>query len=63
MSFSPSKLTVRKIFDENRTYNIPNFQRDFSWDNDNFDDFFYDLFRSSDLDFDNLEVDEKSKYF
>ena len=63
MSFLPSELTVREIFDGNRTYNIPNFQRDFSWDNDNFDDFFYDLFRSSGLDFDNLEVNEESKYF
>lgn len=63
MSFSSSELTVRKVFSGNRTYNIPNFQRDFSWNNDNFDDFFYDLFRSSGLDFDNLEVNKKSKYF
>ncbi|WP_375168973.1 DUF262 domain-containing protein [Gardnerella vaginalis] len=63
MSFLPSELTVGAILDGNRIYNIPNFQRDFSWDNDNFDDFFYDLFRSSGLDFDNLEVGEESKYF
>ena len=47
MVFSPFELSVKEIFSNDRRYKIPKFQRDFSWENDNFDDFFYDLVKSS----------------
>ncbi len=40
MVFSPFELIVKEIFSNDRRYKIPNFHRDFSWENDNFDDFF-----------------------
>lgn len=63
MSFDPFELSVKEILEGDRRYKIPNFQRDFSWQKSNFDDFYEDLFLSSKLDFGHLEVDFHNKYF
>ena len=63
MGFSPFELSVKEIFSITRRYKIPNFQRDFSWENDNFDDFFEDLVRSSNITVSNTTLDPGNKYF
>ena len=66
MSFTPFELSIREIFGEQRSYFIPNFQREFSWTKDNFDDFFIDLIESSDIKINESEntIDsDSSKYF
>ena len=66
MSFKPFELSIREIFGEQRSYFIPNFQREFSWTKDNFDDFFIDLIESSDIKINESEntIDsDSSKYF
>ena len=63
MGFSPFELRVTEIFSNDRRYKIPNFQRDFSWENDNFDDFFEDLIRSSNITVSNTILDPGNKYF
>ena len=63
MVFSPFELSVKEIFSNDRRYKIPKFQRDFSWENDNFDDFFYDLVKSSKITISNTTVDAVNKYF
>lgn len=63
MSFSPFELSVQEILEGNKRYKIPNFQREFSWEKSNFNDFFEDLFQSSKLDFKHLKIDSKNKYF
>lgn len=44
MSFKPFEKSVKTLFSGDNRYKIPNFQRDFSWETSNFDDFFDDLF-------------------
>lgn len=63
MVFSPFELSVKEIFSNDRRYKIPKFQRDFSWENDNFDDFFYDLVKSSKITISNTTVDAVNKYY
>ena len=63
MGFSPFELSVKEIFSITRRYKITNFQRDFSWENDNFDDFFEDLVRSSNITVSNTTLDPGNKYF
>lgn len=43
MSFTPFELSVKEILSGENRYKIPNFQRDFSWEKNNFDDFVNDL--------------------
>mgnify|MGYP000934126660 CR=1 FL=1 len=62
MSFSPYDLNIKDIFSGDNRYKIPNFQRSFSWENDNFDDFFEDLIKSSKINPTNNN-DEDIKYF
>lgn len=63
MSFSPFEMSVKDIFSGNNRYKIPNFQREFSWQNENFDDFFEDLVKSSGITFSNTIVNPENKYF
>lgn len=63
MGFKPVDSSVNKIFSGDNRYKIPKFQRDFSWDEDNFNDFFNDLFKSSGITIENIEVDPENKYF
>ena len=63
MSFSPFEMSVKDIFSGNRTYKIPNFQRDFSWKNENFDDFYHDLVKSSGLTLEDTIAKPENKYF
>ncbi len=63
MSFSPFELNVQEILEGNRRYKIPNFQREFSWQKSNFNDFFEDLFKSSKLEINIAEIDPSNKYF
>lgn len=63
MGFAPFELSVKEIFSNDRRYQIPNFQRNFSWESDNFDDFFNDLVRSSRITVSNTKVDAGNKYF
>ena len=62
MSFIPLELTVQQILEGDRIYKIPNFQRNFSWENNNFIDFFEDLIKSGEFDVKNNEI-SKNKYF
>lgn len=63
MSFTPFEMSVKEIFLGDRRYKIPNFQRDFSWENENFVDFYEDLFRSSELTLNNTIAKSENKYF
>ena len=63
MGFAPFELSVKEIFSNDRRYKIPNFQREFSWESDNFDDFFNDIVRSSKITISNTNVDTENKYF
>jgi len=63
MNFSPFEMSVEDIFSGNRRYIIPNFQRDFSWKNENFDDFYHDLVKSSGLTLKDTIAKPKNKYF
>ena len=62
MNFIPLELTVQQILEGDRIYKIPNFQRNFSWENNNFIDFFEDLIKSGEFDVKNDEI-SKNKYF
>ncbi|MEB3058714.1 DUF262 domain-containing protein [Parvimonas sp. D9] len=63
MSFKPYDLSVNDIFSGNRRYKIPNYQREFSWENENFDDFYNDLIKSSKLSLENTDINIENKYF
>lgn len=63
MSFLPYDLNIKYIFSGDNRYKIPNFQRNFSWGNDNFDDFFEDLIKSSKIYPSNKNNDDDSRYF
>lgn len=63
MGFKPVDSSVNKIFSGYNRYKIPKFQRDFSWDIENFNDFFNDLFKSSGITMEKTEVDPENKYF
>lgn len=63
MGFLPFDLSVKQILTGDNRYKIPNFQRDFSWDKTNFDDFYNDLIISSKIDIRDVNVDSKNKYF
>ena len=63
MSFTPFEMSVKEIFLGDRRYKIPNFQREFSWENENFVDFYEDLFRSSELTLNNTIAKPENKYF
>ena len=63
MSFKPYDLSVKDIFSGDRRYKIPNYQREFSWENENFDDFYNDLIKSSKLSLENTDINIENKYF
>ena len=66
MNFSPSEKNVRTLLEGNKIYSIPNFQRKFSWDIDNFYDFYCDLILSSGIEIRDNRIeftDNGSKYF
>lgn len=63
MSFTPFEMSIKDIFLGDRRYKIPNFQREFSWENENFDDFYEDLFKSSGLTISNTIAVPENKYF
>ena len=63
MCFKPYDLSVNDIFWGNRRYKIPNYQREFSWENENFDDFYNDLIKSSKLSLENTDINIENKYF
>lgn len=63
MGFSPFDLSVKQILTGDNRYKIPNFQRGFSWNKTNFDDFYNDLIISSKIDIKDVKVDSNNKYF
>lgn len=65
MDFRPLDKTVRKIFDGDNTYMIPNFQREFSWEKKNYKDFLNDLLTSMSIEFQDSDglIIENSDYF
>ncbi|WP_155964122.1 DUF262 domain-containing protein [Streptococcus ruminantium] len=67
MEFRPLDKTIRKIFDGDNTYMIPNFQREFSWKKKNYKEFLNDLLTSMDIKFneENVKFDtnDDSDYF
>ena len=63
MSFEFKEQKISELLDGDRRYQIPNFQRSFSWDNNNFKDFFNDLFDSSKFTFENLKANTSNSYF
>lgn len=66
MDFRPLDKTIRKIFDGDNTYKIPNFQREFSWKKKNYKEFLTDLLTSMEIRYDNdkgLFFNNDSDYF
>lgn len=66
MDFRPLDKTIRKIFDGDNTYKIPNFQREFSWKKKNYKEFLIDLLTSMEIRYDNdkgLFFNNDSDYF
>lgn len=43
LNFNTSNQTFRQLFGNGLTYQIPRFQRDYSWDNDEWDDLWQDI--------------------
>ncbi|MFD0705193.1 DUF262 domain-containing protein [Alloscardovia venturai] len=63
MAYSPREISIEDIFSGNKRYKIPNFQRDFSWEDSNFDDFLDDLFSSSGINCKVQDFDHDNRYF
>lgn len=66
MDFRPLDKTIRKIFDGDNTYKIPNFQREFSWEKKNYREFLTDLLDSMDITFkeeQGINYNEHADYF
>ncbi|MED2184883.1 DUF262 domain-containing protein [Bacillus wiedmannii] len=53
MKFHPTDKKIRDVFGARNIYKIPNFQRDYSWEKDNFEDFLNDLLVVSKATYDN----------
>ncbi|WP_285398448.1 DUF262 domain-containing protein [Lysinibacillus sp. fls2-241-R2A-57] len=53
MKFHPEDKKIKDIFGSGNVYQIPNFQRDYSWETDNFEDFLNDLLAASNATYDN----------
>ncbi|PGH80274.1 hypothetical protein CN896_16695 [Bacillus thuringiensis] len=53
MKFHPEDKKIKDIFGSSNVYQIPNFQRDYSWEEDNFEDFLNDLLTISNATYDN----------
>ena len=47
MKFHPEDKKIKDIFGSSNIYRIPNFQRDYSWETENFNDFLNDLLGAS----------------
>lgn len=56
-------MTIKELFSGHNIYEIPKFQREFSWKDENFDDFFKDLFKSSGISISNTNSSPLNKYF
>lgn len=56
MKFHPEDKKIKEILSGSRTYTIPNFQRDYSWENKNFEHFIDDLLSVSGAKFENNEL-------
>lgn len=54
MKFQPASKKVKNLFSNNNIYQIPNFQRDYSWSKNNFNHFLDDLLTVSNARFDKL---------
>lgn len=70
MKFHPEDKKIKDILGSGNVYQIPNFQRDYSWETDNFEDFLKDLLAASNATYDNnchmlniKNVDELEDYF
>lgn len=70
MKFHPKDKKIKEIFGSNNVYQIPNFQRDYSWKEDNFKDFLNDLLTVSNATYDSNShmldinsVEELEDYF
>ena len=66
MDFRPLDKTIRKIFDGDNTYKIPNFQREFSWEKKNYREFLTDLLDSMNITFkeeQGINYNEHADYF
>ncbi|EML6323892.1 DUF262 domain-containing protein [Bacillus cereus] len=53
MNFHPEDKKIKDIFGSGNVYQIPNFQRDYSWKKNNFEDFLNDLLAASKSSYDN----------
>lgn len=70
MKFHPEDKKIKDIFGSSNIYKIPNFQRDYSWEKENFEDFLNDLLSVSKATYDKdsqllkiNNVDELEDYF
>lgn len=70
MKFHPVDAKIKDVFGSGNVYQIPNFQRDYSWEKDNFEDFLNDLLAVSNATYDNESymlninsVEELEDYF
>lgn len=55
------EVPLNKLFSENNTYQIPNFQRPFSWDEDNFEELVDDIVSALQQEVDDWTLDEGVK--
>ncbi|HEL1163271.1 TPA: DUF262 domain-containing protein, partial [Streptococcus equi subsp. zooepidemicus] len=60
MKFTPKDKRIEEIFSNRNRYEVPNFQRDFSWKNEQYTDFINDIKTSIGLRYD--EKDDKIMY-
>lgn len=70
MKFHPEDKKIKDVLGSGNVYQIPNFQRDYSWETENFEDFLKDLLEASKAKYDNPSssliiesVDKLEDYF
>lgn len=67
MKFRPFDKKIEEVFGGKNRYEIPNFQRDYSWDKKNYTDFMNDLLESCKATIDNnsfnIELEENEYFF
>ncbi|PAK30575.1 hypothetical protein CJ467_09690, partial [Bacillus velezensis] len=62
MNFEAMSDNIRGLFTATRTYKIPRFQRDFSWDQNNYNEFLNDMLSQISFNPDTAKF-ETSQYF
>ncbi len=63
MDLDVSVKSVYELFSGKNVYTIPNYQRDYSWKDEQSKEFFEDILKTSGINSDNFEINESNKYF